>query len=746
MTDRHAGAAVGVQVAACALMMGILAGCGGGGGSSPPPPPSPPSITGQPQSLTVNAGQSATFTVVASGGTTYQWMRNGQAISGATSASYTLSTTTSQNNGDAYQVAVGNTGGTVDSAIATLRVTGVAVIAGQPGGMGYQDGSAAQARFWGPVALAFDGNGNLFVADYNAVREIDTNGNVTTVVGSPRICGLTAGAGAAARLCYPYSLTTDASGNVYAGDNDGVVWKISAGVSSIASAAFACPFGLTTLGSALYVADECAGNITQIQGAVSSTYAVTGLYPLGLSSDGVNTLYVANDTVVQSVTPGPPPAVNTLAGVANSPGSVNGAGSAARFGCATYQYPLSIGTTGPFNGVFGIATTGAGFSYVSDYCNNLIRTVDSSGNVATLAGVYLPSETNGPGGLAGFWGPAGMTLDAMGNVYVADYGNALIRKITPAGVVSTYAGMTPSFGSTNGTGSAASFRYPRGIAADTSGNLYVTDSNQTIRKITAAGVVSTFAGKTSLPGAANGTGTAAQFFLPKGLAADANGNLYVADSGNYTVRRITPAGVVSTFAGMAGFPGLVDGQGSAARFQSPNAVATDAAGDVFVSDGKVVRVITPTAQVSTINAMAPNTIEGIGVDTAGATVYLTISTAVYSLTRPGILTAIAGGNVTGSADGTGTAAEFNNPRGIVLAGDGNLYVADQQNSTIRKVTLAGVVTTPIGTPAIPMGIVPGGLPARLGAPWGLALLSSGASVSLAITEEWESVILRADLP
>jgi sugar lactone lactonase YvrE len=731
-----------------AVLITLLAGCGGGGGGGAPPPPTPPpSISQQPQSLTVNAGQPATFTVVASGATAYQWSRNGQDINGATNASYALNPATSQNNGDTYQVAVSNSGGTINSATAMLRVTGVAVVAGQPGGMGYQDGAAAQARFWGPVALAFDGSGNLFVADYNAVREIDTGGNVSTVVGSPRICGSTAGTGAAARLCYPYSLATDASGNVYAGDNDGVVWKISAGVSSVESAAFLCPFGLTILGAALYVSDECAGNITQIQGATSSSYAITGLYPLGLSSDGVGTLYIANDTVVQSVTPGPPVTVNALAGLANSPGAVNGTGSAVRFGCATYPYPLSIGTIGPFYGVFGIATTGAGLSYVSDYCNNSVRTVDSSGTVSAFAGTPgAPGDANGLGGAANFWAPAGMALDSTGNVYVADYGNALIRKITPAGEVSTYAGMTPHFGSADGTGSAASFRYPRGIAADASGNVYVADSNHTIRKITAAGVVSTLAGFAGLPGSRDGTGTTAQFFLPKGLGADSTGNLYVADSGNYTVRRVTPAGVVSTFAGTAGSPGLVNGQGSAARFKSPDSVAVDSAGDVFVSDGVVVRVITPTAQVSTINAMAPSTIEGIAVDAAGATVYLTTSTAVYSLTRPGVLTAIAGGNSTGSADGTGTAAAFNNPRGLVLGGDGNLYVADQQNSTIRKVTLSGVVTTSIGTPAIPMGIVPGGLPGRLGAPWGLALLSSGASVSLAITEEWESVVLRADLP
>ena len=743
------GASRHAWLATFAAAFVLVAGCGGGGGGSapPPPPPSPPSITQQPQNVTVNAGQQATFAVVATGATTYQWMRNGQNISGATSASYTLNPATSTNNGDTYQVAVSNAGGTVNSATATLRVTGVAVIAGQPGGMGFQDGPAAQARFWGPVALAFDSAGNLFVADYNTVREIDTGGNVTTVVGSPRTCGSSPGAGAAASLCFPYSLATDSIGNVYAGDNDGVVWKISAGVASVESAAFVCPFGLATLGSALLVSDECASTVTQIQAGTSSLYANVGPMPMGLSADGAGTLFVASDAIVQSVTAGSPATVATLAGMAGTPGTANGSGSAARFGCATYPYALSIGIEARFNGAFGIATTSAGLSYVSDYCNNTVRTVDAAGNVSAFAGT--PGSigvANGQGTAAQFWAPAGVALDAAGNVYVADYGNALIRKITPAGNVSTYAGSTPHFGSTDGNGAAASFRYPRGITADANGNLYVTDSNHTIRKITPAGVVSTLAGTAGVAGAADGTGAAAQFFLPKGIVADSAGNLYVADSGNYTVRKVTPAGVVTTFAGLAGAQGSVNGQGSAARFESPNALAIDAAGTVFVSDQGAVRAITPTAQVITVpSSVSLNTIQGIAVNASGTTVYFTTRTEIASLSA-GTYTYIAGTALTGSTDGTGAAATFNNPRGIVLAGDGNLYVADQQNSTIRKVTLAGVVSTPIGTAAIPMGAVPGGLPARLGAPWGLALLSSGPSVSLAITDEWESVILRADLP
>ena len=193
--------------AALLCLTAALTACGGGGGGGTPPP----TITQQPQSLTVNAGQPATFSVVATGASAYQWQRNGQNIAGASGTSYAIATTTSQNNGDRYGVIASNGGGTTTSDTATLRVTGVAVVAGRPGGMGYADGPAAQARFWGPIALALDGAGNLYVADYNAVRMIAPDGTVSTVAGSPRSCGSSAGTGATAIFCYPYRIPRTAA-------------------------------------------------------------------------------------------------------------------------------------------------------------------------------------------------------------------------------------------------------------------------------------------------------------------------------------------------------------------------------------------------------------------------------------------------------------------------------------------------------------------------------------------------------
>ncbi|HIF27927.1 MAG TPA: hypothetical protein EYQ40_05270, partial [Candidatus Marinimicrobia bacterium] len=241
------------------------------------------------------------------------------------------------------------------------------------------------------------------------------------------------------------------------------------------------------------------------------------------------------------------PEVTTLAG-SGSQGSANGTGTAAAFYLPT-----------------DVALDGSGNVYVGDQYNHLIRKITSGGVVSTLAGSGSQGSTNGTGTAASFYKPSGVAVDGSGNVYVADKDNHLIRKITSGGVVTTLAG-SGSVGSANGTGTAASFNYPSGVAVDGSGNVYVGDwGNHLIRKITSAGVVSTFAGSGSA-GSANGTGTAATFNHPYGVAVDGSGNVYVADYlGNHLIRKITSAGVVTTLAG-SGSSGSANGTGTAASF------------------------------------------------------------------------------------------------------------------------------------------------------------------------------------
>ena len=226
-------------------------------------------------------------------------------------------------------------------------------------------------------------------------------------------------------------------------------------------------------------------------------------------------------------------------------------------------------------------------SCVTDADNNRIRKITPADRiedrvVSTFAGSGTEGSGNGTGTAAQFSNPFGVAVDSRGNVYVGDANNHLIRKITPAGVVSTLAG-TGIRGHADGTGTEAQFNLPSGVAVDSSGNVYVGDyDNHRIRKITPAGMVSTFAG-TGIRGYADGTGTTAQFYYPAGLAVDSSGNVYVVDHGSHRIRKITPAGVVTTFAG-TGTKGFANGDGTKAQFNNPTGVAVDSSGNFYVAD------------------------------------------------------------------------------------------------------------------------------------------------------------------
>ena len=255
--------------------------------------------------------------------------------------------------------------------------------------------------------------------------------------------------------------------------------------------------------------------------------------------------------------------VTTVAG-SGAPGSANGQGTAASF-----NFPNRI------------AIDSSGNIYVADSTNNLIRKIDASGNVTTLAGSGASGSANGLGTAASFNFPAGIARDANGNLYVADLGNNLIRKIDTSGNVTTFAGSGVQ-GSANGQGTAASFNGPRGIVADGSGNLYVADSRgNLIRKIDVSGNVTTLAGA-GAQGAANGQGTAASFNTPEGVAVDASGNVYVADTGNNLIRKIDVSGNVTTLAGSG--QGSTNGGATTASFFSPSSIAVDASGTLYVAD------------------------------------------------------------------------------------------------------------------------------------------------------------------
>ena len=306
-------------------------------------------------------------------------------------------------------------------------------------------------------------------------------------------------------------------------------------------------------------------------------------FPTGLAVDAAGNVYVAdygNDMIRKISISG---AVTTLAGNGGQ-GSVD-----------------AIDSLSSFNGPVNVALDAQGNIYVADENNNKIRKING-GMVTTLAGSDSTGYVDGPGATAAFFGPSGICIDSKNNVYVADAGNNLIRIVNTAGTVSTYTGtLTP--GADNGTLQQATFNNPAGMTLDATGNnLYLADLlNNLIRKINIpTGMVTTLAGSGDL-GSADSLGTSATFYFPTSVAVDASGNVYVAEYVNNRIRKITPDGTVSTFAG-TGKQGYADGQGTSAAFSGPTGVAVDASGNVYVADtyNNLIRKITPGGLVSTI--------------------------------------------------------------------------------------------------------------------------------------------------
>ena len=332
--------------------------------------------------------------------------------------------------------------------------------------------------------------------------------------------------------------------------------------------------------------------------------------------------------------------------------------------------------------IYAVDNNGHDFVYVADYQNNLIRKITPAGVTSTLAGdtnSLSSGYADGTGSTALFFNPTGTAVDGAGNIYVADYQNNLIRKITPAGVTTTLAGDTndlilsnPNGGFADGSGGAAKFNLPSSVAVDGSGDVYVTDSgNNLIRKITPDGTVTTLAGDTNAftAGFADGNGAAAWFNSPQAVAVDVFGNVYVADSGNNLIRKITPDGAVTTLAGdtNALSSGYADGIGNAALFNQPYGIAVDGSANVYVGDSgnNLIREITPAGVVTTL---------------AGDT---------YDLTTGYFYNG-------GYLDGAAAVAQFYSPSGVAVDVLGNVFVADFGNNLVRKITSAGSVTTLAG--------------------------------------------------
>jgi len=430
---------------------------------------------------------------------------------------------------------------------------------------------------------------------------------------------------------------------------------------------------------------------------------------------------------------------NTFAGQDSGIGTADGQGTQARF----------------YNPAF-LALDASGNVYVTDSGASTLRRMAPAGqigNVVTIAGwPNFPGERDANWLQAQFNDPYGVAVGPDGNAYVADFAGQTIRKVTPTGLTTTYAGKAGSPGPTDGSLLAARFSGPGGLVFDKAGYLYVADSgNNTIRKISPGGNVTTFAGTSSPGNYADGSGNMARFNQPMGLSIDSQQNIYVADTGNNAIRKITPGGLVSTIAGKAGITNFqsIDGPAGQATFYLPRGIAVDNQGHIYVSEtqNSTIRVVALDGSVSSLpasiwNQELPgyprkfNNPFGLAVDSTGALLVADSSNHCVRRISNGIAVEYAGfpGVSGGLQDGFGTAAQFNVPTGITTDTAGNVYVADMENDVIRKITPQGVVSILTGIPdpslrngpfGAPLEIDGGPYTAQFVLPYALAADSGG---------------------
>jgi sugar lactone lactonase YvrE len=528
------------------------------------------------------------------------------------------------------------------------------------------------------AAVAVDLNGDLLIADGNRILRRNSAG-VLSVFAGTGVIGALDGPANSATFYRPEGLAVDTNGNVYVADtsNNKVRKVTGAGVVSTLPGAYSHPEGVAVdvIGN-VYVADTWnhsirkitpAGTVLTLAGSGSSG-AVDGngagasfSNPSGIAVDSSGTVFVADpgNSKIRKITPGG--LVSTLAGTGQA-GPDDGPVAIARFDglkdvAVDSQGNLLIAeasrirkitpqgivetVTRPLKQPIGVAVDTAGNRYFADTENHRIRRLSTDGVLSTLAGTGVAGSADGPNGVGSLSSPMGVGIASSGDVFVADTGNNRIRRITPAGVLSTFAGTgAPA------PGGLATYFFPTGIAVDSGNNVFVSEpAANKIHKITPAGISSVFAG-TGAVGFSDGPGTAATFSFPRSVAAS-GGDVFVADTGNHRIRKITAAGIVSTVAGTGGI-GFANGPSALSEFNSPGGIAADASGTVYVSD---------------TNNHVIRRISGGNVST------------------------LAGNPSPGYADGPAASAFFSQPNGLAVRGT-DLFVADTGNSFVRRVEIA----------------------------------------------------------
>jgi YVTN family beta-propeller protein len=625
-----------------------------------------PQIVTSPSSAVLNAGQNAQFTGSASGAPvpTLKWQRQAAGnvgffdlfesfpYSGVTTTTLTVTSVTNIMNGDQFRLVASNSSGPdATSSAATLSINNtVPVFATQPANttiLPGANGSFTASAIGSPVPT------------YRWQRQLAAGGSFFDIFDDGTFGG-TASA----------TLTITAATVSLNGDQ----FRLSA--ANVNGTAFSNPATLS----------------------VTATIPTITLQPVAaIVNLGANAVFNSG------ATGNPAPTFRWQRQPSGTSGFVDLFDDATYGGTTTPSLTVTAVSSGMGGDQFRLVATNAGGAVQS---TSALLTVNLGTTISTFAGVGTQGGSiDGTGAGARFSSPSSIVVDSSGNFYIADAGSHTIRKMTAGGVVTTLAGLAGVSGSVDGAGNIARFNAPAGVALDSAGNLYVADSfNHTVRTISPSGIVGTLAGTAGLSGALDAVGTAARFNVPTGLAVDSVGTVYVADSSNHAIRRITIGGTVSTFVGALGSFGHVNGVGVNSRFNTPNSLVVDSTGGLVVADSG--------------------------------------NHAIRRVTSSGVVTTAAGSliNLSGSFDANGTSATFFRPSGVALDPTGNIFVADTFNSVIRRISTAGDVTTIAGT-ANTFGFVDGvGAAVRFNRPFGIVLDANG---NLFIADTANHVIRRS---
>jgi sugar lactone lactonase YvrE len=622
-----------------------------------------------------------------------------------------------------------------NSRVVKISPAGILTVVAGNGAKGFSGdgGPATSATLWGPIGVAVDAAGSVYIADFNnyRIRAVSRSGTIYTVAGNGAmgfsgdgLLSTTASLGA------PYAVAADAAGNLYIADfGNNRIRKVSLSgiISTVAgngtrgfsgdggpatSASLAGPDGVAVDNAGnLYIADLAnyrirrvspAGMISTVAGNGAKGFSGDGgpatsaslAGPEGVAVDAAGNLYIADPSnyCVRKVSPSG--IITAVAG--NGVSGFSGDGGPAT--SAALAYPM------------GVAVDAAGDLYIADASNNRVRQVSPSGTISTVAGngAYKFAGDGGPATSASLYFPSAVAVDTAGSLLIADHANNRIRKVSPPGTITTVAGNgAVGFSGDGGPATSASLSYPAGMAVDASGNLYIADAgNNRIRRVSPDGIISTVAGN-GVAGFSGdgGPATGASLNSPMGVAVDSAGSLYLADYMNNRVRKVSPSGIISTVAG----DGKQAPSGCSATSTSlcyPMGVAVDTAGNLYIADtgnGRMLKV-SASGTISTVlyddgSSGTPASLQSVAVDPAGD-LYIadTGNDRVRQLSPSGTLTTSAGSGLSGfSGDGgPATSARLAAPTGVAADAAGNIYIADSGNDRIRKVLAPTVQITVAG--------------------------------------------------